>query len=162
MNFNSLQLKLFWQSLLSLWACVSFYTMLQLLIKSSLLKRLHINVFNNLGGKNGVDSASNNDGGQEDIADIIYDTINEIANGLDNATSVIKQNYNQLRDANKTHKEFKGGVILVSRYAEQQIGAAMNLFSLQKWAKAVNASVVEPFVINSEFRLPFINSPATL
>ena len=47
----------------------------------------------------------------------------------------------------------KMGYILVTLYAEQQIGAAMNMFSLQKWTKTVNASVVEPFVIVSQFNL---------
>ena len=50
------------------------------------------------------------------------------------------------------------GTILVSLYAEQQVGAAMNMFSLQKWAKSVNVSVVEPFVQNSMLRLPIVFS----
>ena len=54
------------------------------------------------------------------------------------------------------------GMILVTLYAEQQVGAAMNMFSLQKWAKAVNASVVEPFVLNSMFKLPIVSSQQTL
>lgn len=49
-------------------------------------------------------------------------------------------------------------MILVSLYAEQQVGAAMNMFSLQKWAKSVSASVVEPFVQNSMLRLPIVYS----
>jgi len=60
-----------------------------------------------------------------------------------------------------TNKHFRG-VILVTKYGEQQVGAAMNMFSLQKWAKIVNASVVEPFVNNSVFGLPFVNSQAEL
>ena len=146
-------------SAITLGMCILLYHVAIIDQKFTFEKTTHINSSNNLGGKDGLDIASNNNG---DIADIIYDTINEIAHGFGNATSVIKLNYNQLLDASKTHKEFKGGVILVSRYAEQQIGAAMNLFSLQKWAKTVNAFVVEPFVINSEFRLPFINSPTAL
>ena len=43
------------------------------------------------------------------------------------------------------------GFILVSRYYEQQIGAAMNLLTLSKWAKTVGAFPVEPFVSKSEF-----------
>jgi len=127
----------------------------------------YINIFNNIWGGDGLFIASDNDGVQEDIVDIIYDTVNDIktAHGFDATTKVIKRNYDQFfnkLDASRTHTEFKGGVILVSRYAEQQVGAAMNMFSLQKWAKTVNASVVEPFVINSELRLPFINSQAAL
>ena len=50
------------------------------------------------------------------------------------------------------------GRILVTLYGEQQVGAAMSMFSLQKWAKTVNASVVEPFVQNSTFTLPIITT----
>ena len=50
------------------------------------------------------------------------------------------------------------GMILVTLYAEQQVGAAMNLFLLQKWAKLVGASVVEPFVDNSMLKLPIVSS----
>ena len=53
----------------------------------------------------------------------------------------------------RVKKDTKMGYILVTLYAEQQIGAAMNMFSLQKWAKTVNACVVEPFVIDSQFKL---------
>ena len=118
-------------SAITLGMCILLHHVAIIDQKFTFEKTTHINSSNNLGGKDGLDIASNNNG---DIADIIYDTINEIAG---NAASVIKLNYNQLLDASKTHKEFKGGVILVSRYAEQQIGAAMNLFSLQKWAKTV-------------------------
>ena len=54
------------------------------------------------------------------------------------------------------------GMILVTLYAEQQVGAAMNMFSLQKWAKTVSASVVEPFVDNSMFKLPIVSSEKQL
>ena len=54
------------------------------------------------------------------------------------------------------------GMILVTLYAEQQVGAAMSLFSLQKWAKVVHASVIEPFVQNSMFKLPIVFSEKTL
>ena len=50
------------------------------------------------------------------------------------------------------------GRILVTTYGEQQVGAAMSMFSLQKWAKAVGAAVIEPFVQNSTFTLPIITS----
>ena len=43
------------------------------------------------------------------------------------------------------------GFILVSRYYEQQIGAAINLLSLSKWAKSVGAFPVEPLVRRSQF-----------
>ena len=80
---------------------------------------------------------------------------------------------NQHHSTNKiekpTNKHTKNGVttttrgmILVTLYAEQQVGAAMNMFSLQKWAKAVDASVVEPFVLNSMFKLPIVSSQQTL
>ena len=54
------------------------------------------------------------------------------------------------------------GRILVTLYKEQQIGAAMSMFSLQKWAKTVNAAVVEPFVQNSTFTLPVVKSQQEL
>ena len=54
------------------------------------------------------------------------------------------------------------GRILVSLYAEQQVGAAMNMFSLQKWAKYVGVSVIEPFVQNSMLRLPIVFSQQQL
>ena len=41
------------------------------------------------------------------------------------------------------------GFLLVSRYIEQQTGAAMNLLTLSKWAKTVGAFPVEPFVKDS-------------
>ena len=61
-------------------------------------------------------------------------------------------------NTNRTTK----GMILVTLYAEQQVGAAMSLFSLQKWAKVVHASVVEPFVQNSMFKLPIVSSQKAL
>ena len=63
------------------------------------------------------------------------------------------------------HHSEKGGSngrILVSLYAEQQVGAAMNMFSLQKWAKYVGVSVIEPFVQNSMLRLPIVFSQKEL
>ena len=54
------------------------------------------------------------------------------------------------------------GRILVTTYGEQQVGAAMSMFSLQKWAKAVGAAVIEPFVQNSMFTLPIITSQQQL
>ena len=54
------------------------------------------------------------------------------------------------------------GKVLVTLYKEQQIGAAMSMFSLQKWAKIVGAAVVEPFVQNSTFTLPIVNSQQEL
>ena len=41
------------------------------------------------------------------------------------------------------------GFILVIRYSEQQIGAAINMLTLTKWAKTVGASPVEPFAGDS-------------
>ena len=38
----------------------------------------------------------------------------------------------------------------------------MSMFTLQKWAKTVGASVIEPFVQNSTFTLPVINSQQQL
>ena len=43
------------------------------------------------------------------------------------------------------------GFILVNTYFEQQVGAAMNLLTLSKWAKTVGAFPVEPFVKHSSF-----------
>jgi len=64
---------------------------------------------------------------------------------------------NHAKEGRKDSSQINGkmGYLLVTLYAEQQIGAAMNMFSLQKWAKTVNASVVEPFVIDSLFKLPY-------
>ena len=58
--------------------------------------------------------------------------------------------------------ETANGRILVTFYREQQIGAAMSMFSLQKWATTIGASVVEPFVENSTFTLPSITSEQQL
>ena len=41
------------------------------------------------------------------------------------------------------------GFVLVNRYYEQQTGAAMNLLTLQKWARTVGVFPVEPFVKDS-------------
>ena len=54
---------------------------------------------------------------------------------------------NHLEESNLSSR----GFILVSRYYEQQIGAAMNLLTLSKWAKTVGAFPVEPFVTKSSF-----------
>jgi len=43
------------------------------------------------------------------------------------------------------------GFILVSKYFEQQTGAAINMLTLTKWAKTVGALPVEPFVKDSTF-----------
>ena len=48
----------------------------------------------------------------------------------------------------------KRGFIVVNKYSEQQMGAAMNLLTLCKWAKYVRALPVEPFVSESIFRIP--------
>ena len=56
----------------------------------------------------------------------------------------------------------KKGFIIVNKYSEQQMGAAMNLLTLCKWAKYVGASPVEPYVTESEFRLPAAFSQSTL
>ena len=61
-----------------------------------------------------------------------------------------------------TTKVPANGRILVTFYREQQIGAAMSMFSLQKWATTVGALVVEPFVANSTFTLPTITSEQQL
>jgi len=131
-------------------------------------KATFINIYKNIWEqKDGLHIVSDSERMQEDFVDIIYDTVKDIktAHGFKDAAKVIERNYVQFLeklDSSRTSKVFKGGVILVSRYAEQQVGAAMNMFSLQKWAKTVNASVVEPFVINSEFRLPLVTSQAAL
>ena len=52
----------------------------------------------------------------------------------------------------KSDEEINGkGFVLVSRYYEQQIGAAMNLLTLSKWAKTVGVFPVEPLVSESSF-----------
>ena len=56
----------------------------------------------------------------------------------------------------------KKGFIIVAKYSEQQMGATMNLLTLCKWAKYVGAQPVEPFVANSEFRLPLNLSQSKL
>ena len=43
------------------------------------------------------------------------------------------------------------GFILVNTYFEQQVGAAMNLLTLSKWAKTVGTFPVEPFALNASF-----------
>ena len=54
------------------------------------------------------------------------------------------------------------GFIVVTKYAEQQMGAAMNLLTLCKWAKYVGALPVEPFVSESIFRIPPTIAQSTL
>jgi len=87
------------------------------------------------------------------------DTIpkNETLRGVYHAKKHVKKRNNGFK-IDENHINVKMGYILVTLYAEQQVGAAMNMFSLQKWAKTVNSSVVEPFVLNSEFRLPYGHS----
>ena len=58
------------------------------------------------------------------------------------------------KNKTKTVSVKKRGFIVVSKYSEQQMGAAMNLLTLCKWAKYVGVSPVEPYVAKSEFRLP--------
>ena len=75
--------------------------------------------------------------------------------------------HESMEDTNSTHAILDPvttmkGKILVTLYKEQQIGAAMSLFSLQKCAKTVGAAVVEPFVQNSTFTLPIVNSQQEL
>ena len=101
------------------------------------------------------------------ISDFIYDLAKKAPQSLgDTAARDINRINDQFLvalDVSRTHnKACKKGIVIVTLYAEQQVGAAMNMFSLQKWAKTVNSSVVEPFVINSQFKLPSITSQATL
>ena len=58
------------------------------------------------------------------------------------------------KNRTKTISFKKRGFIVVSKYSEQQMGAAMNLLTLCKWAKYVRVSPVEPYVAESTFRLP--------
>ena len=75
---------------------------------------------------------------------------------------------NKTNEATDVHSDYNEnnitskGRILVTTYGEQQVGAAMSMFSLQKWAKTVGASVIEPFVQNSTFILPVITSQQQL
>ena len=63
--------------------------------------------------------------------------------------SNVKFNYSNI---SKSDEEINDkGFVLVNKYYEQQIGAAMNLLTLSKWAKTVGVFPVEPFVSNSSF-----------
>ena len=54
------------------------------------------------------------------------------------------------------------GFVFCVHTIEQQLGAAMNLLTLSKWAKHVGISPVEPFVNKSVFKWPPIWSPYEL
>ena len=85
-------------------------------------------------------------------------SLHHVVNINTNHTTAISHK-STLHSVNDAHSK---GMILVILYAEQQVGAAMNMFSLQKWAKFVGASVVEPFVENSMFKLPIVTSQKQL
>ena len=70
--------------------------------------------------------------------------------------------YDRVFTASHKNEITTKGWILVTTYGEQQVGAAMSMFTLQKWAKTVGASVIEPFVQNSTFTLPVITSQRQL
>ena len=59
-------------------------------------------------------------------------------------------NTQQLSVTNDTAK----GFVISSSFWEQQVGAALNLWTLSKWAATVGVYPVEPFVVNSNFVLP--------
>jgi len=150
-------------SIVTLGVCLFLYHTAVTDKKSFTIKTAtYMNVFNCFRSVNGCYLVRDNNGMKENIA---VDTVNDIkiAHNFGNTARTIKSSFDQLLDnfstSRKTHKE---GVILVQLYAEQQVGAAMNMFSLQKWAKTVNASVVEPFVVNSELRLPSVTSHEAL
>lgn len=46
------------------------------------------------------------------------------------------------------------GFVIASSFWEQQVGAALNLWILSKWAATIGVYPVEPFVVNSNFVLP--------
>ena len=46
------------------------------------------------------------------------------------------------------------GFLISSSFWEQQVGAALNLWTLSKWAATIGVHPVEPFVVNSKFILP--------
>ena len=46
------------------------------------------------------------------------------------------------------------GFVISSSFWEQQVGAALNLWTLSKWAATIRVYPVEPFVVNSNFVLP--------
>ena len=54
------------------------------------------------------------------------------------------------------------GFVISSSFWEQQVGAALNLWTLSKWATTVGAYPVEPFVVNSKFVLPKTLSQSNL
>ena len=87
-----------------------------------------------------------------------------ISNNFMDTNHTIYKNESVRHAVNETYAKngTTKGMILVTLYAEQQVGAAMSMFSLQKWAKVVGAFVVEPFAENSMFKLPIISSQKEL
>ncbi|XP_065894924.1 uncharacterized protein [Dysidea avara] len=65
----------------------------------------------------------------------------------------VANNVNSSKDAIVHNSESRGFVLCVS-VIEQQVGAAMNILTLSKWAKHVGILPVEPFVKNSLIRWP--------
>ena len=91
--------------------------------------------------------------------------VKTIDNALKNEDQASFFNTDSVTERSVDHhsgKSDSNGRVLVSLYAEQQVGAAMNMFSLQKWARYVGVSVIEPFVQNSMLRLPIVFSQKEL
>jgi len=57
----------------------------------------------------------------------------------------------QFSDATQQHSR---GFVIAGDYFEQQLGAAMNMLTLSKWAKSIGVSPVEPYVRESVFYFP--------
>ena len=108
----------------------------------------------------------NNNAPDKRVAESIENEFNN-AKDYSSLNSVTSESFNRNIDhhiAGSRNSIIPGGqgMAIVSLYAEQQVGAAMNLFSLQKWARSVGVPVVEPFVQNSMFRLPIVFSQKEL
>jgi len=59
-----------------------------------------------------------------------------------------------IADTSNMQQSKNRGFLFSAHISEQQVGAAMNLLSLSKWAKHVGVSPVEPFVNESVFKWP--------
>lgn len=80
---------------------------------------------------------------------------------LDDSTSLTIETCTSLtantcngRSVNKSVSCNNGGVALSLSFRDQQTWACGNLFGLQRWARTLNLMVVEPFLVNTELRIP--------
>ena len=56
--------------------------------------------------------------------------------------------------SSESPSQHSNGFVIAGSYFEQQLGAAMNMLTLSKWAKSIGASPVEPYVDDSLFYFP--------